>query len=68
MFKISLPDKIVNIETGETFSLHILEKFRLLNSPSQIGFRYWDEKWESWSFVIKNIENGTDVTEFMERI
>ena len=52
---------------GSVLPLSVLDKHRLVSNPSQIGIRYWNEKWRDWSHEIIEIEDGVDVTKFISK-
>lgn len=51
---------------GSLLSLALLDKYRLTSDPNQIGRRYWDEKWQCWSYEIRPVKKGTDVSGFID--
>lgn len=52
---------------GTQYPLSVLDSVRLTSDNSQIGIRFYDEKWDCWSFYIKEICEGLDVTKFVEQ-
>ena len=52
---------------GSQYPLTILDSFHLTSDKTQIGIRFYDEKWDCWSFYIKEIREGLDVTKFVEQ-
>lgn len=52
---------------GNIYPLDLLNKYRLTSNPNQIGTRFYDEEWQSWTIVIKDVKEGTDITLFMTK-
>lgn len=51
---------------GQVLPLSLLDKHRMVSNRNQIGRRYWDEKWQCWSYEVLNVEPGVDVTGFID--
>ena len=52
---------------GSVLPLSVLDKYRLISNPSQIGIRYWNEKCCEWSQEIIEIKDSVDVTKFITK-
>lgn len=55
-------------DDGKVLPLSVLDKFRMVTDAGQIGRRYWDDKWDCWSFEVVTLAPGADVTGFVESI
>lgn len=58
-------DLAIVSSNAEVLPIELLDKYRLLTSPNQIGWRYWDEEWQSWSYEIRDVKPGANVTNFI---
>jgi len=69
-FKVELVEGtlVVVSSLGEILPLSVLDEFRLTTNQNQIGRRFWDEKWDSWSYQIDTIDSGLDVTSFIQNL
>lgn len=66
-YTLKMVDGILAVvsSNAEVLPIELLDKHRMVSNPHQIGRRYWDEKWQSWSYEILNVKPGTDVTGFI---
>ena len=69
-FKVELVEGVLVVVSslGELLPLSSLDKFRLTTNKNQMGRRFWDEKWDSWSYQIYTIDSGLDVTSFIQNL
>lgn len=45
--------------------ISLLDKHRIVSNHNQIGRRYWDDKWQSWSYEVLTVKPGIIVTGFI---
>ena len=59
---------VIITEENEILPLSVLDNHRLINENgrigNQVGIRFWDKKWDMWTFSIVSLVEGSDVSIF----
>jgi hypothetical protein len=61
---VSKNNELVISKDGSILPLSVLDQHKLCSNERQWGIRYWNSKWQDWSFYITSCVKGADVTPF----
>lgn len=59
-------EKIVLGSDGSVQPISVLDRHRMCSNEFQIGLRWWNDKFQDWSYEVLDVRDGTNVTRFIE--